>query len=404
MPCAMTKQSFRRQVIMAMAVGTASRREILSGIFNFANERNDWGLKLFGNETELFAAELDAILKNKPDGMILSRITDTALIKRIAKSGIPTVILETGSPGLPVSSGKVRFLDITKSSIQLGRFGAQYLLKNGSFRHFAFVPSAQDTPWSRLREKGFCSEIVKARKPVSVFPQNREYSSGAQPSLADWLKALPKPAAVMVAHDIRAPEVIDACTSANISIPEIVNVLSVDNDNLICENAKPSISSIKPAHAELGYALAQKLDALMRNLKSAQGNVANPSEPLQIVERRSTRIPIPAAHLVENALAYIEENALRGITAQDVATHLGISRPLLYLRFKELHSESVGATIERTKLGAAQKLLRQTQLPIDVIAQKTGFANRPTFTRLMKQRTGKTPAEFRRAAQPEKSA
>lgn len=399
----MTKQMFRRQVIIAMAVGTSSRREILSGIFNFANERNNWGLKLFGNETELSSAELETILKNRPDGMILSRITDSALVKRISESGIPTVILETGSSGPPAPLGKVRFLDISKSSIQLGRFGAQYLMKNGSFRHFAFVPSAQSTPWSQLREKGFCTEIAKARKSVSVFPQNRKGQSDARPTLAEWLKALPKPAAVMVAHDIRAPEVIDAFTSANIAVPDIINVLSVDNDNLICENAKPPISSIKPAHVELGYTLARKLDALMRNLRGARGNAVNPIKPLQIVERRSTRIPVPAAHLVERALTYIKENAVRGISAQDVATHLGISRPLLYLRFKELLSEPVGAVIERIKLTMARKLLRQTQLPIDTIAQKSGFDNRHTLTRLMKLRTGTTPVEFRRTARAGKS-
>ena len=379
-----------------MTVGTASRREILSGIFNYANQRSDWGLKLIGNETELTAEDLNSLLRDHPDGLILSRITNPAIVSRIADSGTPTIILETDSPVTPKPVGAVRFLDITKASICLGRFAAQYLMKNGSFRQFAFVPSLKRSPWSLLREKGFCSEIKKAGKTVSVFREEAQPENGSNARLADWLKALPKPAAVMAAHDIRAVEIIEACTIADIAIPETVNVLSVDNDGLLCENANPPISSIKPAHQELGYAIARKLDALMRNRQGDAGNVVNPAAPLQVVERRSTRMPVPAARLVEQALRYIEENAVRGISAQDVVNHLGVSRPLAYLRFKELHAESIGAAIRRVRLAAARDLLRHTQQPLETIARKTGFADRHTLARLLKRSTGKTSAALRR--------
>ena len=41
-------------------------------------------------------------------------------------------------------------------------------------------------------------------------------------------------------------------------------------------------------------------------------------------------------HLIKRALKFISENAVKGIEPKDVAVHLGISRTLLDLRFREM--------------------------------------------------------------------
>ena len=41
-------------------------------------------------------------------------------------------------------------------------------------------------------------------------------------------------------------------------------------------------------------------------------------------------------HLIKRALKFISENAVKGIEPKDVAVHIGISRTLLDLRFREM--------------------------------------------------------------------
>ena len=47
--------------------------------------------------------------------------------------------------------------------------------------------------------------------------------------------------------------------------------------------------------------------------------------PLELVERESATATAPAAHLLARANRFIAQNATRGISARDVATHLGVT-------------------------------------------------------------------------------
>ena len=81
--------------------------------------------------------------------------------------------------------------------------------------------------------------------------------------LRRWLQELPKPIGIMACYDIRGQQVLDACRSAGLAVPDEVAVIGVDNDALLCELASPPLSSVIPNTHRTGYEAAALLDRIM---------------------------------------------------------------------------------------------------------------------------------------------
>ena len=86
---------------------------------------------------------------------------------------------------------------------------------------------------------------------------------------------------------------------------------------------------------------------------------------------------------------------MRGITVEDVAKHLGCSRRLADLRFRELQGNSIGKTILTIRLEEAKRLLKSTHDSIDKIAADCGYENTNSLRNLFKRRFGLTMREYR---------
>ena len=203
--------------------------------------------------------------------------------------------------------------------------------------------------------------------PAFSFPDNNI-------QLDEWLSRLPKPAAIMTENDDAAKTVLDEARRLKIDIPRTLAVIGVDNNELICDNTTPPLTSIRPNCEKIGYTAAQQLDTLL--------STPPPRKPLRVlcsgqilIERESARPIVPAARIIRDALRFINKKATTGITPDDVAAHLGVSRRLLYLRFSEFSNLSIGETIRKCQLKRMQELLQTTSLPIGKITFKCGFAD-----------------------------
>ena len=98
---------------------------------------------------------------------------------------------------------------------------------------------------------------------------------------------------------------------------------------------------------------------------------------------------------MQKALAYIRQNALKGISVEDVARHLKVSRRLIDLRFRELQGTTIGETVIALRLAEVKRLLRATKEPIDAIAAQCGYANANYLKNLFKRRFAMSMREFR---------
>jgi len=171
-------------------------------------------------------------------------------------------------------------------------------------------------------------------------------------------------------------------------------VLGIDNDPYVCDGASPAVSSIEPDYHAEGEAAAELLDKMMRSRtpKIAQQLFFGVK---QVVIRESTpRLPL-AESLVARAKEFIDKHATDGISPGDVASHLGVSRPLLDLRFRETQKTSVGRLITATKLSEVARKLRETRLSIATIQETCGFKNANALKNLFKRRYNMSMREYR---------
>jgi AraC-like DNA-binding protein len=154
------------------------------------------------------------------------------------------------------------------------------------------------------------------------------------------------------------------------------------------------MSSIEPDFYAEGKAAAELLDKMMRS-RVAKGTRHLFFGVKRVVLRESTPHLPPAERLVARAREYIEKHATEGIAPADVAAHLGVSRPLLDLRFRETQKTSVGQLITATKLGEVSRRLRETKLSISAIQELCGFKNANALKNLFKSRYGVSMREWR---------
>lgn len=65
--------------------------------------------------------------------------------------------------------------------------------------------------------------------------------------------------------------------------------------------------------------------------------------------------------------------------------------------FRETYGISPHRFIASERVSGASRLLRDTDLPISVIASRVGFSDPASFSRFFRQQTGETPTEHRRS-------
>ena len=107
----------------------------------------------------------------------------------------------------------------------------------------------------------------------------------------------------------------------------------------------------------------------------------------------------PAASLVERALAFAAENAISGIGPADVASHLGVSRRLLDLRFSQLGIPSIESTLVARRLDEVKRLLSSTSFTLGHIAALSGFISPDSLRNLFRRRFGISPRNYRKRSE-----
>ena len=98
---------------------------------------------------------------------------------------------------------------------------------------------------------------------------------------------------------------------------------------------------------------------------------------------------------VQLMIQYIHENYKHGLSLNEIASHIGVSKSTaLHLFQRFLHTTPVNYLIEY-RLQAASWLLKNTNKKVKTIAYESGFHNVDYFCRLFKNRYHVTPSEYR---------
>ena len=383
-----------RQVLVFLHMSGASGRDMLSGIFNYAKGGRRWSINL-ANAAIKTADEVNSLIaKGHIDGIIAGEYCLPDAPKLLTALNIPLVYIGTKGEGDYARTKAISYIQNDEEGI--GRLAANTFLKLGRYQSFAFVPARPGVAYSDRRQNGYIKRLNDAGiGSIAVFePKAATGTPDDRSALVKWLTALPKPCAVYVAWDFRAIQVLEACRDAKIVVPEQVAVLGTDNDELLCDSADPPLSSILPDHERAGFVAAERLDALMRGKNPRPHTVF--VKVKSVVERETTHPVTASAHIVGKALAYIKRNATNGIGVPDVIRHLGCSRRLADLRFKENAGTTILKAITSRRMTTLKRLLRDTNMPINQAAKRSGFTCLKRLERLFRSEEGASMREWRK--------
>lgn len=333
---------------------------------------------------------------------IIARIRSPQMEKQIRSTGLPFVASQLGESS-PPKAGK-RFGEIDTHSTAIALMGVKHLLERG-LRNFAFC-GFRNCHWSSVREMEYVRLLRE--KGSSSFTRHIHMASWIQqphwldtwrheqPGMVSWLQSLPKPVGLMACNDVCGRQILQACVTAGLRVPDDVAVVGVDNDDLICELSDPPLSSIALDLERAGYESAQLLDGLMsRQIK--KGYVVH-VEPTHVVTRRSSDVIAQDDRLIVSALRYIRDHFAQSISVNDVAEEVGTSRRTLERHFSMAIGRSILSEIARCRIERAKEMLLETKVSCYRVASGVGFNSLKTFNRTFHRREAVTPQGFRKRA------
>lgn len=376
----------RYRVALLIETSNAYARGLLSGIYSYVREQGSWATYF----PELSRGDLppDVLKRWRGDG-IIARIENSHIADMVARLKVPIVDVSATR-----ALGDVPWVETHDESI--AQLAVQHLQERG-FKHFAFCGDARFA-WSRYRSDGMKRILSRQGYTCHTFGEppvkqvGRKVLDEEQQLLA-WVQSLPKPVGVLCCYDIRGRQLIEICQQHQIAVPEQVAVLGVDNDELVCNLAETPLSSVIPNAHGAGY-LAASLLAQM--LSGGQVDVkAHLLEPLGIETRQSTdSLAIDDQDLIR-AARFIRQHACSGIKVDDILREVPLTRRVLESRFKRYFGHSPHDAIQKARLRRAEELLTETDLPLTLIADRSGFIHAEYFSVVFKKWKGVAPSQFR---------
>ena len=375
----------------AATLRSKSWRDKLSGIYRYA-EKSKWQVQVVqsGASAEEIRYMLDIW---KPIGCIVDRSLSNARNPTKLFGRAPVVLMDQN----PKTSSR-QYSCVSHDSAATATLAAEELLQTG-VDCYSYVPHGLKTHWNRQREKALAARISKDKKRFITWgatPFSGSNSTALQNELmAQRLKELPKPCGLLCANDQIAQRVMHVAAEIGLAMPRDLAIIGIDNDEFICDNTTPTLTSVLPDFQKGGYLAAELLDAVISNPKAKP--VTKHYGPLELVRRNSTRRFATEDTLVNRALELIAANAFDpDFHTESLLRELKCSRSLLEMRFRAIQGRSIRDEIQMLRFDKALSLLRKPNQAIAPIANLCGYASEPFFKRLFKKKTGLTMREWRK--------
>ncbi len=397
----------RPKIAVTVGVNVKSSRDQCTGLLRYVMEHSlAWDVRFFHRaETQSEQDMRRSLLKWRPDGLIVcawgGMTPFAARAMRPFRRIAAFTYGEAHDGALPARAARVTIDDRAVCA------AAFSMLARRGLQHFAYVHTGGgelERRRSMVRAEQFAAAAAAAGFSSEDFGDrdDPERWTAAMSALAARLSALPKPCGVMAYNDETARRVIDACNLAALRMPEQIQIVGVDNDDALCENLRPRLTSVEPDFEGAGATLAARMREMLAEDREKPANDAATSRRppdvcgvRRVVERDSTLDLSGAARLVTAAEKIVESRACEGLTPETLAATLHVSRRLLSLRFREVRGEGVAEAIRRRKFEEARRQLRETDRPIGVIADMCGFPAVAHFCAAFGRAFGCSPRAWR---------
>jgi LacI family transcriptional regulator len=383
--------------------------EVFAGFQRYADERG-W--------VTVFDDWIAESLASSPPGSpaydgVVARVDHQhiGLIDATARAGVPLVNVLASSPARDQLPGA--FADYA----QAGRLRAEHMMSRG-LRNFACASiknrlayHAQATTFAATVAAEGCS-ITRLDlsenwgETHALYRQNRS-------RIQIWIESWELPIGVATSTDVFARELAQMCRERGLRIPEDVAIVGGMNEEQLCENPRPTLSSVEMGFEQVGHAAAKLLESLMdeadqtRALGKAEPATAEhdalPAKPVHIflppvgvVVRESTDFFATDDELVAKAQAFIAEQCHTHLDVEDVAAKLCVSSRTLQKRFAAALGRTVAQEIRRVRVEKVKRELTGTDRPIHAIAQRAGFTSNARLCEAFRRDVGMSPRDYRK--------
>ena len=383
-----SQKSSPKRVALLIETTRTYTRDLLAGIRRYIAKHGPWSTFV---EIGDFETDPPAWLPNWDGDGILTRTFTPRMAEVINNIGLPAIELRSPKlcPQLPFCG---------MDNHRMGLMVADHFINRG-YRKFAaytldiesFFQERIENFTRTLGQRGFDCDILPSTE--DRHPNDWEEN---QAQLVNWLLSLAKPVGIYAANDQLGVRLLDACQRAGLMVPEDVAVVGTENEETLCEFATPSLTSVAFNGREVGYRAAEALDELM------SGRVLSDPEmlvkPPGILVRESSDGLVIEDFLVRGAIKLIRSRALDGTNINDVCSKLNISRSTLERRMKASLNRTPKEELLRVRFKEVERLLRETDLTMEVISDQTGFAHCHYLQTQFRNRYGMTPGTFRRTS------
>lgn len=366
-------------------------RGLLRGIAQFAQTRTNWSLQ--HQEMSIDAPIPDWLLEKEVRGVI-SRV-DKSSFKPLLKLGVPIVDVRCEydlSEDIPKVQNDHR---------EIAQLAFEHLWNRG-FRKFAFC-GYQFTRYSRMRLRFFREFVEEAGCQLLVYetPSAKDAKltmieeSGMHESepLSEWLNSLEIPTGMFVCNDIRGQQVLNICRIQDISVPDDIGMIGVDDDDAICPLCDPPLSSVCPDAERIGFRAAEILNEMIhrKHTKWETEYV----RPRTVVQRLSSQVTAVDDREVARVCRFIREGACEGIDVNKVVEFSTLSRRQLERQFKKHLRRTPHEVITSIQIAKVKQLLTETEMTLDEMAPLAGYSHKVRLSTAFKREVGVTPGEYR---------
>ncbi|OHB44344.1 MAG: hypothetical protein A2Y13_09175 [Planctomycetes bacterium GWC2_45_44] len=331
------------------------------------------------------------ILKNAGFDGAIAYIPNQDKAKKVSFKGLPAIVAHYTE-----ESKLYNIPYIVCNNKAIGKMASAFFNERG-FRNLSFYGFA-GFDWSMQRQDSFVSANaglgIETKLYLTTSDSFTKNTAMEKQKLANWLKKLPNPMAILAANDDLGIRLVQICQENNIKVPADIAILGIDNDEIDCNLTTPSLSSISYNSKDAGFQAAEMLDGLM-NGQTIDKHIIF-IHPIEVINRQSTNIFAVGDKEVLKALDFIKTNSRSILQVDDIATAIGMSRRNLARKFKNHLEMSIHDAIRQARTEGIRHMLIDTDLPITQIAISLGFTDASHISRYFKVQTGITPVEYRK--------
>lgn len=370
----------KRRIHLAVPNSSAEGREIMIGVAGWAVGRCEWS---FGVVDRRGRRRRAASAAGEADG-IIGRVSGE-LAERWEGKRRRYAVNTSASGDLPGA------INVTSDGEAVGRLAADFLLGKG-LEHFAYYGPVSGS----TRLTGFSEVVREFGGTLSVREAGDLPPDHGDRATRRWLAGLPRPCGLLAYRDAVAIHVIRKALDSGLGVPRDLAVIGVDNGPLSNVFSPVSITTVDPDYRRLGALAAEALQAAFEGRPTPQRPIR--VAPREIIERHSTDFVGTADELAVQTARMIRLLAIEGLSFGQIAAKLPAARRTIERRFIAAFGRTPHEALLNVRLDRAKRLLAESTLSLDRIAEQCGFGSAKYFGAAFRRAVGVPPRTYRSQA------